>query len=52
MPDPLVNGSMTSGQLSLFEPSPALPAGFRYGASLISPEHRASVKRLAKGGGG
>jgi alkylated DNA repair dioxygenase AlkB len=48
MPDPLVNGSMTSGQLSLFEPSPALPAGFRYGASLISPEQeRDLLERFA-----
>ena len=39
---------MTSGQLSLFEPSPALPAGFRYRAALISSDQeRDLLERLA-----
>ena len=39
---------MTSGQLSLFEPSPALPAGFRYRAALISADQeRDLLERLA-----
>lgn len=39
---------MNSGQLSLFEPSPALPAGFRYRADLISPDQeRDLLDRLA-----
>ncbi len=39
---------MTPGQPSLFEPGPALPAGFRYGAGLISPDQeRDLLERLA-----
>ncbi len=36
-PRPLPRSSMPPNQLSLLEPGPALPAGFRYRASLVSP---------------
>ena len=39
---------MNPGQLSLFEPRPALPAGFRYRAGLISPDQeRDLLERFA-----
>ncbi len=36
-PRPLPRSSMPPNQLSLLEPGPALPAGFRYRAGLVSP---------------
>jgi alkylated DNA repair dioxygenase AlkB len=34
---------MTTAQLSLFEPAPALPPGFRYQADILSPEEECDL---------